>query len=94
MKFLKDPDFKLGFATGVVMHFIMLFSRIWGNILSFSCKESCSDILAFDIPISLFYYAFEDSMIVLFSMVLGSILWGFYFYGIFRLIKYFFIGRK
>jgi len=93
MDFLKDRDFFIGFPTGLLMHTIMLITRVLkggiGNLFSLTCKDQCGDILIFDIPISIFYYAFDDSMIVIFSLLLGSILWGFAFYGILKLVKYF-----
>jgi len=92
MKFLQDPDFRIGFITGVVLHCIMLWTRV--QFLPLRCMGGdCGEILIFDIPISILYYAFEDTKVIVLSLLFGSVWWGFVFYGILKILKRFFPVR-
>ncbi len=86
VKYLQDIDFLIGFASGAFVHFVMLWTR--ADFFPPRCHGgSCSEILFFDIPISILYYAFEDSKIILMSLLVGSVLWGIVFAFLLRFIK-------
>ncbi len=81
MRIFLDEDFWPGFIPGAVLHVIMILSRI--NFWRFDCGGSCDAITYYDIPVSLFYFFFSEPVIIVFSLLLGSILWGFYgFFGL------------
>lgn len=83
MQILQDPDLKIGAITGIVLHIIMLVTRV--NLLQMECLGGdCGGILLFDIPISAVYFAFPDNMVILFSLVLGSAWWGILGYGLLK----------
>lgn len=87
MQILTDPDLKVGAITGIVLHLVMLFTRV--NLLQFECLGGdCSGILWFDMPISAVYFAFPDNMVILFSLVLGSAWWGLLGYGLLKLVRF------
>ena len=86
LKTFLSQEFRIGFFTGVGIHLIMLFGHI--RLLRFECLTpgDCSDIFLYDMPISLFYFAFPDGLLIFFSAILGSALWGFWFWGLLRLL--------
>ena len=85
---LHTKDFKIGFIMGVSLHLLMLFKRV--KIFRMECVSGdCSDIVTFDIPVSLVYYAFPDTLLILFSAVLGSLLWGVWFWGLLKLVRHY-----
>ncbi|MBI3396383.1 MAG: hypothetical protein HY042_11150 [Spirochaetia bacterium] len=86
MAFLLEKEFRIAFASGVVLHLIIVFRYV--EILNFKCRTTCSDLLSFDIPASLFYFAFPDGLVIVLSSVLGSILWGFEFYVLLRIVRF------
>lgn len=85
MRIFLDDDFLPGFIPGAVVHVIMVFSRI--NFWAFNCGTVCDTITYYDIPVSLFYFFFSDAGIILSSLLLGSILWGFYGYIALKLLR-------
>ncbi len=92
MQILKDPDLKIGAITGIALHMIMLFSRV--NPLQMECLGGdCGGILAFDIPFSAVYFSFQDNLVILFSMILGSLWWAALGYGLLKGIR-FLVERK
>ena len=91
MEFLRDKDFKIGFAAGFALHAIMVWTRTKFLPLPIQCVGGdCSRIYYWDIPFSILYYAFDDAKIVFASLLIGSVYWGFLFYGLLRLVKRFF----
>ena len=87
MQFLEDPDLKTGAITGIVLHLIMLFTRV--NFLQMECAGGdCGDILTFDIPLSALYFAFPDGMVIMFSLILGSAWWGILGYGLLKAVRF------
>ena len=89
MKLLFERDFRIGFLTGVALHILMVWTRV--NFFPTRCiGEDCGGLLALDFPIMILYYAFDDSKIVFLSFVLGSALWGIWFWLILKLFRKFF----
>jgi len=77
---------KTAFFVGVILHLFFLWTRIKLFPLSdFGCINDCTSIIVADIPISIVYMAFSDLFLILFSMILGSLLWGLYFFLIYKL---------
>lgn len=67
----------------------MLFTRT--KLLPLSCLGGdCARIYYWDIPFSILYYAFDDAKVIFASLLIGSVYWGFLFYGLLRLVKRFF----
>lgn len=92
MNFSSDPDFKTGAITGILLHLLMIWSRI--ELLPLKCiGGDCQSITTWDIPASVLYYAFDDTKLILASFVIGSIYWGFLFWWLLKGIKYFFGQR-
>ncbi len=71
-------DEKKAFFIGVGIHIIFLFTRV--QFFPFRCIGECTSIIVADIPISIIYLAFSDPLLIIFSLIFGSILWGFYFW--------------
>ena len=95
MNFLHDPDFKIGFPTGVVLHLILIWTRVKIFPLPMKCIGSCRDtLLGWDIPVMLLYYAFDDSRAIMMSMIIGSAYWGFIFFYVLKLFRYFIEKRR
>ena len=89
MEFLRDRDFLPGFLTGVILHVIMLWTRISIFPLPMKCIGGCLNLVKYDIPASILYFAFDDGTVIFTSLLVGSVLWGFYFYGLLKLFKRF-----
>jgi len=86
MKFLSEADFKIGFITGIIMHLIMIWTRI--RFRPLRCIDGdCGEIVIFDIPMSILYYAFDPDKILVLSLLFGSVYYGFLFWLILRVIK-------
>jgi len=87
LNFLVDPDFRTGFITGAILHVILVVTRI--SLLLFECySPGCSEIVIWDFPVSIVYYAFDsDFPIIFFSLLLGSALWGFWGFGLLKLVR-------
>lgn len=86
MSFLEDVDLRVGGIVGIILHFAMLWNRVaW---LKWECGSNCPDILAFDLPTSIFYYGFSDGGVIAFSLILGSITWAFYGFFLLKLIRF------
>ncbi|MCR9143566.1 MAG: hypothetical protein NXI24_15065 [bacterium] len=85
MRILLDEDFLPGFLPGAVVHMVMLFSNF--DIWRWDCGGPCDAITYYDIPISLFYFFMPDIGIAIFSLSLGSILWGFYGYAALKILR-------
>ncbi len=90
MEFLKDRDFKFGFAAGFFLHTLMVWTRTKFFPLPIQCLGDCSRIYYWDIPLSILYYAFDDAKVIFASFLIGSVYWGFLFYGLLVLVKRFF----
>lgn len=91
MRFLRDPDFAVGFITGFFVHTAMVWKRT--NFFPFPIKcagNDCSNIYYWDMPASILYYAFDGARLVFASFLIGGIYWGFIFYGLLLLCKRFF----
>ncbi len=78
-------DLPWGFFPAALLHLIMLFTR--SRIFRMECDPDCSDILYFDIPVSLFYFFLSDSGIIVASFLLGTILWGVYGWLALKILK-------
>ncbi|MFN3604836.1 MAG: hypothetical protein ACK4UJ_09010 [Leptonema sp. (in: bacteria)] len=76
---------KRAFFIGVGTHLIFIFTRI--RLFSLECIQDCSSIVIADIPISILYLAFSDSILIIFSAIIGSLLWGFYYWLIYMLLQ-------
>lgn len=90
MRILLDEDFLPGLIPGALVHVVMIFSRI--NFWPLDCVGSCDDITYYDIPVSLFYFFLPEWGIILASLLIGSVLWGFYGYLGLKLIRRVFQG--
>lgn len=77
------------FAMGVGLHIVFLFTRI--RLLDIACiGNGCSSLVFADFPVSVIYFAFSDRLLILFSLVVGSVLWGLWGLAIYRLLRYLF----
>lgn len=80
---------KTAFFTGILLHIFLIWTRI--KILpfeDFGCiNKDCTSLVVADIPISIIYFAFSDPVLIVFSLILGSILWGVYFWLIYKLFQ-------
>lgn len=75
---------KLSFVTGAVLHTVYLLTRI--SLPSLKCKNDCGSLIIADLPVSIFYLAFSDGWVIFFSLLLGTVLWGFYFWLFYKLL--------
>ncbi|MCE9598652.1 MAG: hypothetical protein K8S54_11845 [Spirochaetia bacterium] len=83
MTFLLEKDFRIGFFTGAGLHIWFLLQRIsW-----FKCSPDCGGITVADIPVSILYFAFPDWLLIPLSFILGSALWGLWFFLILKLVR-------
>lgn len=90
MTFLLEKDFRIGFFTGAVLHIWFVFWRVrW---LEFRCDPDCSSLSLGDMPVSVLYFAFPDGAAIVFSLIFGTILWGFWFFFLLKIVR-FAIGR-
>jgi len=90
MTFLLQKDFRIGFFTGFALHVWFVFWRVkW---LQFKCDPDCGSLGLADMPVSVLYFAFPDGAAIVFSLILGSIVWGFWFYFLLKLVRWL-VGR-
>ncbi|MBL8020065.1 MAG: hypothetical protein JNM27_10415 [Leptospirales bacterium] len=83
MTFFLEKDFRIGFFTGALLHIWFVFQRIsW-----LKCTPDCGGITVADIPISILYFAFPDWLLIISSLLLGSVLWGFWFFIILKVVR-------
>lgn len=78
-------DEKKAFFIGVGIHLILIFTRI--EFFPFRCINDCTSLLVADIPLSIIYLAFSDPILIIFSAILGSLLWGFYFWLVYLIFQ-------
>ncbi len=92
MDILGDRDLRPALLGGGILHLIMLFTQVeW---LKFSCKNACSDILVYDIPASILYFAFPDFLVIIFSLVVGSLQWAVWAWLILKIFRGIFRSRS
>ncbi len=82
-------DQRKAFFVGIILHLFLIWTRIQiFPFHSFGCiQKDCSSIIIADIPFSIIYLAFSDPVLIVFSLIFGSILWGFYFWLFYRLLN-------
>lgn len=85
MLFKRDQNFKLVFGLGVFVHLVLVWTRAQFSELT-CVNNDCSDLILFDMPISVIYFALPAIGQILFSLTIGSVLWGFYFHFIYRIL--------
>jgi|YNPMSStandDraft_1061717.scaffolds.fasta_scaffold20484_2 hypothetical protein len=78
---------RTAFFIGLILHLFFIWTRIKVfPFKDFGCiNKDCTSIVVADIPISIIYLAFSDPILILFSGILGSLLWGLYFFLIYKL---------
>lgn len=78
---------RIAFFTGIFLHLLLIWTRI--NLFPFKdlgcINKDCTSIVVADIPLSIIYLAFSDPILIIFSLILGSMLWGIYFWLIYKL---------
>ena len=80
--------FQMPFLAGFFLHLVFVYTRI--SVLELRCLGgNCNGLIGADFPVSLIYLAFSDGGVILFSVFLGSFLWGLYGLGINYLLRKF-----
>tara|TARA_Y100001937_G_scaffold122491_1_gene183360 strand:- start:52457 stop:52723 length:267 start_codon:yes stop_codon:yes gene_type:complete len=81
-----NSNFKLAFWIGFALHVLFVYTRT--KILDMECmNQSCTPHLLADMPLSILYLAMPDTLVILASFTLGSLLWGLYAMGILKLLE-------
>lgn len=82
MNLFLNRDLKIGFISGAILHTIMVLTRMEFSFPPKCSGGDCAIIYYWDIPLSILYYAFDDSRVIFASLLLGAIYWGFIFWGL------------
>jgi hypothetical protein len=77
---------RMSFLVGAFLHLLFLFTRV--NILHWRCVAGdCSGLFFADFPVSLIYLAFPDGVLIVFSLLSGTVLWGLYGLAVERILQ-------